>query len=447
MQRPAPKRGLLQPLEFTLRAKGPLGLVDRFRTVVTRFGPTPRSMVLRLQRFVELTSDVGLTPTFPITACVLARNPDCIRPFIARGVEFAVHGLYHNDHLLESAERQKSEIAEAVRVFDGLAVPAFGFRAPYLRANAATESAVRSAGLAYHSDTAVALPQKVDGLTNAHHEAYGRALDLYHANDGRRMLCLPRISDGLVRIPVSLPDDEMLVDRLRLDADRHADVWLQMLRLTHDRGDLFTMQLHPERFDESANALAAVLREASVLPGGVWYARLEEIASWWRARDECRLHLAVSQTGDVAVTVTGDPRAGLRVLGGARTEQRSHVRQVALRSNRVPAVGVSPGAPRSLRRLLQAEGYLVVETPHPDECAVFLDANTDPTDEVGLRARISATGEPVVALNAWPDGRQSALAVTGDIDALTIQDFFHRMWENSRRGSDAAGDDPPWRAI
>ncbi|MCK5620360.1 MAG: hypothetical protein KAJ17_13215, partial [Candidatus Krumholzibacteria bacterium] len=42
-------------------------------------------------------------------------------------------------------------------------------------------------------------------------------------------------------------------------------------------------------------------------------------------------------------------------------------------------------------------------------------------------ARLRACPGPLLRFGAWPHGNRSALAVTGDIDALTIWDFVHRL--------------------
>jgi hypothetical protein len=41
--------------------------------------------------------------------------------------------------------------------------------------------------------------------------------------------------------------------------------------------------------------------------------------------------------------------------------------------------------------------------------------------------KLRACPGPLIRLGAWPYGNRSALAVTGDIDALTIWDFAHRF--------------------
>ena len=36
---------------------------------------------------------------------------------------------------------------------------------------------------------------------------------------------------------------------------------------------------------------------------------------------------------------------------------------------------------------------------------------------------------PMLRFGCWPDGHQAALAISGDIDSVTIQDFFLRILE------------------
>src|SRR5262249_47705374 len=80
------------------QAKGIGGLAARAGTILTRFGPTPGRMEAYLTHYADLAHEFGARPTLPITACVLARHPASIARFHEEGVEFAIHGLVHNDH-------------------------------------------------------------------------------------------------------------------------------------------------------------------------------------------------------------------------------------------------------------------------------------------------------------------------------------------------------------
>ena len=48
-------------------------------------------------------------------------------------------------------------------------------------------------------------------------------------------------------------------------------------------------------------------------------------------------------------------------------------------------------------------------------------------DQRPLLAEIEGADKPLVRLGRWPNGARSALAVTGDIDALTLWDYGLRF--------------------
>jgi hypothetical protein len=228
---------------------------------------------------------------------------------------------------------------------------------------------------------------------------------------------------------VCVPDDEMLVDRLHLPAQACARVWCEILDATHARGDLFTMQVHPERFVKSLAAVRAVLTKADSLDG-VWTARLDEIAQWWAARDRCRIERRAVVHGTVTYALVGDTRARMRLVGGAGTaDQRAPGRSLTVPADRLPAVALARGTSATVRRFLEEDGFLVLTEPKVP-CAVELPASVDGADQIALRRRVLATPHPLLAIDRWPYGATSALALTGDIDALTVQDFAFRMREN-----------------
>jgi peptidoglycan/xylan/chitin deacetylase (PgdA/CDA1 family) len=434
--------GVLGPMGFTLRTKGAVGLAERVATVSTRFGPTPRLMVRRLEQLLEITAAAGFRPTCPITATVLFRHPRSVLALAEGGMELAVHGLRHNDHLAESAATQSREVAEAARLFERCGLQPKGFRAPYLRANAATAAAVHAAGLIYQSDAAVAFP--VPGLAaTLAPTVYERALAMYRAVDGRTVTTRPSLVDGTVRIPVAIPDDEMLVDRLHFSEAACARTWRAIFDITHARGDLFTMQIHPERIARSASALASVIALASASEGGVWLARLDEIADWWLARHACRIEMRPLDDDRAEFVLHGDPRVRMSLVGGAQAAQPAlHARRMILPVDPMPAVAVEPGTPDGVLRFLRDDGYLVERGWPSPRSAVHIDRTIDASAELAIRDRITTGPVAVLAVDRWPAGFRSALAVTGDIDAMTVQDFWHRMRENGRPAA-ADGDPTP----
>jgi peptidoglycan/xylan/chitin deacetylase (PgdA/CDA1 family) len=420
----------------SLRSRGAVATAARTATVLSRFGPTASLMARRLERYDEITAEFGIRPTWPTTACVLARHPDALAPFSGRGVELAVHGLVHGDHALLDRTRQRDTIARALELFDREGLRPTGFRGPYLRYNDATLEALRELGFRYHSSQAVIFPLRDGEPRPERAAAFAMALKLYSARDARRVAVTPRLLDGIVDIPVALPDDEILLDRLRFDIDERTAELLHVLELTYERGELFTMQVHPERIPELAGPIGAVLADARARRPAVYIARLDEIADWWLRR--ARFQLAVARTGDgrYRVRFVGDGDATLLVRGldVARTawygnEARTEVREFDVVGGRMPAVGITRRSPEAIRHFLTEEGIPHEISDDPRAYGAHLDIADADWTEMGVLAAIDAAPGPLVRLGRWPNGARSALAVTGDVDALTLGDFAIRSWE------------------
>jgi NADPH-dependent 2,4-dienoyl-CoA reductase/sulfur reductase-like enzyme len=416
-----------------VRAKGPRVFADRVVGLPGRFGISTARMDERLHEYVELCREFGAVPTLPVTAVVLDRHADVARRLVRDGVEFAVHGLVHNDHLAADAGSQLTSVAAAVGVFHRHEVPVVGFRAPYLRADHRTRRAVQSAGLLYDSSQAVVYPVLPPALTEPANGPYARALDFYGANRAGEVVVRPRLLDGVVSLPVALPDDEMLVDRLRLGPDRQLAAWSSVLRAVHERGELFTVQLHPERLPLCRTALRGTLQEASTLPGGVWIAPLREVAHWWRSR--ARTRVQVERIGPcVQVVVEAPPGVVVQLLrratatGPLRPDPAALVASSRLSVERDPVIALTPDAPGWCESFLRDEGFLVVRGARPDRCGASVQS-ADATTEQELLAHVLAGAGPLVRTARWPHGRTAALAVTGDIDSLTLVDFARRQIE------------------
>lgn len=425
---------------FSMRHRGPGGAAARARSIVSRFGVTASPMEGRLRRFDELTAQFGVRPSWAITACILDRNRKAMLRFAERGVEFAIHGLVHDDHSLRSLDEQRASIARAAELFRTAGVPYRGFRCPFLRGNAATDQAVRDLGMLYHStqpvvfDTAPALGPRAE-------EAFRRTLrHLYSsAVDASRIAVRPSLRGGVIHIPVALPDDEIMVERLRLTEAQQTAVWLATLDATWKAGELFTVQLHPERTDECAAALAATLAEARSRRPAVWIATLERIAEWWRRRARTRLEVMPLEDGRFRVRMDGDPAATLLVRGLPEVDalpwmgadRIARAPELELASACKPVVGVSPRTPPSVLALLAEEGFPAERGEDPARFGAWVDVDGT-ADEKRILAMVEASDGPLVRLARWPAGARSALSVTGDIDCMTLQDFALRLWETRR---------------
>lgn len=424
----------MNPIAVALKGKGPHLLSRRAAGIVRAYGPSPQRMEHALRRFVAILQAFDCGATFPVVARVLARHPQVFQVYQEQGIEFAIHGDRHIDHCAQTQAEQMDELAAALRRFHQLGISAQGFRAPYLHANADTLAALRQLGLAYDSSAAVSW----DRLQPTESPTYSQALDFYGAVSAGEYPSLPYLDGGLVRIPYSLPDDEALVHRLGGDtADPGLGPWLAVLRRSHQRGEIFTLGLHPERIDPCQAPLESVLSLARQLDPHVWIARLDEVAAWWQARAKAVIHIADVAPAAYEVTVAG-PR-GTAILAReieveapatpwADAYQRVDGLAIKIRSPLRPFVGLSPGVDPKLASFVQQQGYIVETSDKAQDYECYLDQTSfTAQDQREVLTTLENTARALVRLSRWPDGAHSALAITGDIDALTMWDYALRL--------------------
>lgn len=273
-------------LSHLIRSKGPLALFRRGFAIVERVGLTAGALDRALRDFAALAARYDARVTFPVTALTLARHPKLLRALLGDGatVELAIHGYRHVDHSLLPAPSLAHEITLAADLFRAQRIPFTGFRAPYLRWSADLLAALAAAGLAYDSSQPILWPV-VDTATLAPEQQ--QALDTLLAFDrpapAETTPALPFWVGSLLELPVSFPDDEMLVERLRLqEAGAIARHWIAAFDQCHARGEMFVLQLHPERFPLCAGALERLLDHVARLGPAVWRASLGDVATWWR---------------------------------------------------------------------------------------------------------------------------------------------------------------------
>jgi hypothetical protein len=211
-----------------------------------------------------------------------------------------------------------------------------------------------------------------------------------------------------------------------------------MLDITHINEDILTLQLHPERGEICRTALAMVLSVAKMRTPSVWVAQLRDVAGWWRERAKSRLIVEPVDIGSWRIVRPAE--ASLTVA--ARNVQAAGLTQwygneylvtdptTVVKSSRRPVIGVSTGS-IDLERYLTEEGYVVERGIDPSDCSVYLDrpGGLPPAESATIAAELARSNYSLVRICRWPDGARACLAITGDIDALTIGDFVSRTWE------------------
>jgi hypothetical protein len=425
----------MNPFTIAAKGKGFKNALHRARVITNRYGLTSNKMDRTLIKFARLLESYQVSATFPITAVALKRNAAAIQELVQQGIEFAIHGYTHVDHSLLTTEEQASRLKQAMAIFELSGVPFKGFRCPYLRWNEATLAALRQHHLLYDSSQGLAW----NVLDGADTPAYQRVINFYGAQLAQDYPALPHLDHGLIRIPYCLPDDEGLIDRLKLDrVEAQSKIWLEILQQTYQLGELFTLGLHPERIDLLAEPLVVTLVQARTLSPGVWIARLDEIARWWLERPQTKVTLTpIAQSNLIEVIINGPTSItvlarNLEIQGRMEpwfgNYQRILDGSFVIAGAPKPVIGVSPQSSKLLVDFLQQQGYLVEVNPDPSLYTFYLDRiDFMAKDKRPLLSQIEKGDWPLLRLGRWPDGAQSVLCVTGDIDALTLWDYSLRL--------------------
>lgn len=414
------------------RGKGVQRTVRRARSIQDHYGFLTSRMGDHLTRVLDLVAPYQFAATLPIPAVVLSRYPRVVNRYANVGIEFAVHGHYHVDHSRLTLPEQIRALTRARAVFEQCEVDAYGYRAPYLRWNDATIAALAECGFLYDGSQAIACPVDVSPLT----DSYQRALSFTGALSAAFHPIVPSIDRGVVRIPYVLPDDEAMVERLERDESSIARTWLEILEWTHARGELFTLAVHPERVEPCLRGLRAVLDRAGKLHPRVWVARHAELARWWLDRTAALMTVQDEPRASLRLHVHSPEQATILVKGldapsaQAWTDGYSIVagREVVVTCDRRPFVGLHPSSAPQVASFLREQGFIVEESDSPARYWRYVHRPAfDPTQGRALLDELEQSDAPLVRLGRWPLGARSALAITGDVDALTIRDYAFRL--------------------
>lgn len=410
---------------------------------MSRFGLSPRKFRRLLTQYCSLTRELECVPTFFLTAVTLKRHPKLIKKLCQYGVEFAIHGYIHTDYGMLSYQEQKKHFNKAIETFNKCEIPFTGFRAPFLRTNDNTFRVINDLGFKYDSSITVHwdVIDDNDGFTREARREYQRVLDYYNTHQARSYLVLPRIIDNFVEIPVSMPDDEIIMERLGVtDEDKMSSIWNDIVKKSYQSGEIFTIQLHPERISHYEKTLIGIIRDLKQYNPPIWLATLREVTEWWKERNNFQFRIEDEGHGKYRVKADCSERATILVKNAGVNVpvkewfdgyQSVESRDFVIESTKKPVIGVKPdSSPRAIQ-LLRNEGYIVESGEQPDNYSVYLEglAEFDKAEEKALSQKIEQTDAPLVRYWRWPNQARSAVSVTGDIDAITINDFILRILE------------------
>lgn len=440
---------------FSIRTKGAGNFARRLWTVFARFGFSEAQTRRALLEIVNILRQYDAAPTFFIPAVVLVRHLSLLAEIADSGAEIGVHGYVHNDYRLLSKNAQFEQTKEATAVFQRSRIAFDGFRNPYLGWTEDSVQVFNELGFTYDSNEAV-LHEIIDldTLPAPLADGYRKSFDLFQAIPCSAYTLRPHFEGPLLRIPTSIPDDEMLFDRLRMTDPRAVGrIWSRIMQRIYDLGGVYVLNLHPERAVLCQEAIRLLLStvERQTLP--TWIAALREIAAWWKERSQFQLHIMPIAANRWQVKADCTQRATLLARhltvedqitdAWYGNDQRVRGDSFTVTASQCPCIGVSAQTPHEVSDFLHEQGYPTMEIAleEADGHGLFVDMPGGFAMERAARIqqcselveRIEATTAPLVHFGCWPDGHRAALAITGDIDSVTIQDFFLRIVEVSQQ--------------
>jgi peptidoglycan/xylan/chitin deacetylase (PgdA/CDA1 family) len=410
--------------------------------IARRYGVGTRRAKRRIRDSIEVMAAHGCRPTFPTPGRVVDANGEFCLELQERGAELAVHGYDHLDFRALTREEARTQLELATDAFARTGIECRGFRCPYLSCTE-TVFEVLPDDLRYSSNQAIWWDADAVAAARGQTAVFGTLEKFYAAESAERAVSVPTLTNGVVEIPASLPDDLQLYDGLKLGSDGLRAAWLEILEATHRRGELFTALFHPEAWDHVKPAVKAVLAAAERLEPPVWIARLQDVGAWWHEKAGFSARL---EEGSIAFDCSDD--ASILVRGLATTQD--HARpwlggyavlaepRVRLRADERPFVGVTEDAPSRIGHFLREQGYLVETGPDAERCSVVVNAAVAASlgSDRALIDHIESSSAPLVRFWRWPNGARSALCITGDLDALSLSDyaarFFNARWATNR---------------
>ena len=405
--------------------------------IIRRYGLSSKKMESKLNQYINILREHNISPTFPITAEILKRHPHIIEKYLNDGVEFAIHGYQHTDYSMLSEEELLQHLGNSVALFEKNNITFSGFRFPYLKFDKKCMDALSRFPIKWDSSSSIYWDVMSDlKAKNVKWQNYENMLNQYDYKDSLSHISLPRIYGNLLEIPVSLPDDDLL-ERLGVKGNGLAEeIWGGILVQTYLRGELFALQLHPERILLLREALVSTVETSRQLSPRVWIATMGDIYKWWAEKKSFSVNLNEKGNGVYEVEAKCSAQATvLAKLNGFENGKFYHgfdivkERRFSIKSKTRPIIGIPESSPAELREFLKNEGLIYEINGNKEQYSTYLDNFRDFSEKDELKALdiINKADSPLIRFWRWPSGCKSALTITGDIDALTSMDFFSRF--------------------
>jgi hypothetical protein len=415
---------------------------QRGKSLVSRYGLSSSKAASRIEASVQALAEVDCWMTFPVPGMVVKSHPDFIRRIQELGSEIAVHGYNHIDLKSCPPDQSCKQLLRAVELFQKEHLVVSGFRCPYLSYTDELIKIIPPGVFKYSSNTAICWNIAIP--TDNPCSLLVNTIDqFYIPQNAESSVCVPWTVNGMVEIPVCVPDDLQLIDGYQMTPKMVTDTWVQVLKEIHHRGELYNLMFHPELAAFNTNLFLNVIAAARQLKPAVWICRLDEIADWWIEKSRFSYDISLAE-GKYIVNINCSPRATI-LCRGFQIDELDQIgsyvpwddRYVSVESRCFsvstkvkPIIGICSTIPIEVKDFLIEQGYLIDSSAQAHECSIFLDDNKlkNYSSHVDLVRYIENSDGPLVRIWRWPNGAKSAMSITGDLDALSLVDYFSRMF-------------------
>ncbi len=442
---------MLKYLKHIHKTKGIFLAIHRMLDIYKRFAFGRGRFLRLLEEFGRVFVGNNIKGTFFVTGILFQRHLKLISRLKDQGHCLAVHGHFHVRMDLYSRDSQEEMVKTGAEVFHSHGLNPSGFRPPYLNYNQDTLEALESAGYSWTSCRYI-----LNDIPGPGNGSAVKLNELYHIYLLAEQVSLPREENGIIDIPVTGPDDELMIDRYRItNPEKMLEIWLKTWRECHRRGEIYHLMFHPERFLLLSGQVERLITNIRKEGESVWFATLSEIAEWWRLRAEVGIEL--SREGDQFIAFFRNmPELGTVLLNNPGGEEETDGSEFISRSlvlkpaaenesgrgylagkhGQFYGVGLSDSASAEHEEFLKREGFLTARGVDPGSCSLHLDCrgNLEPAEERVLLEKILDCDKPLVRLWRWPGRFKSVVTFSADICAIDFWDFVARGWHFHNSG-------------
>ncbi len=282
---------IMAPSFHSLRTKGLTGTIRRFFSLRKRYGFSGKKMKRNLKKYLTILGEDDIPFTMFVPAFVSKKHSGFLRNLNSDLLELGLHGYVHADYREMSRDEIKFHLELSKEIFDQFDMKIDGFRAPYLAWN---DELIKELSNVITYDSSASYDSGVIDPGVTKYDKYDMIREYYSPVDEPKLI----EKYSVIMIPVWLPDDEILVDRLGMEDQHIGEYWIQMAKKAVSKKTPLVIQLHPERINHCEKALKRLIEFGK--SKGAEFVKLSRLAREFkeRGKDE-KYHLQIAITGDL----------------------------------------------------------------------------------------------------------------------------------------------------